>query len=83
MLTAAAAIVPPRSLLTLTFSQESEDGTWVDVRLDPWEVVSLANLVPQDEDEAVTLIPSLGRFSGDDVKKVLSTLEASMARLRM
>lgn len=43
-------------------------------RLAPFELAQLVNLVPNDVDEAVSLIPSLERFSPVDLSSVLDTI---------
>lgn len=53
------------------------------MRLDPWEVVSFANLTPETVEEALAVIPSMARFREDDIQKVLDTLMASTSRLHM
>jgi len=72
-----------RSLANLTFSSQEEDGNFATMRLDPWEVVSFANLTPETVEEALAVIPSMARFREDDIQKVLDTLMASTSRLHM
>jgi len=47
-------------------------------RLAPFELAQLVNLVPNDVDEAVSLIPSLERFSPVDLSSVLDTIASYM-----
>eukprot|EP01029_Cantina_marsupialis_P006232 TRINITY_DN1679_c0_g1_i2.p1 TRINITY_DN1679_c0_g1~~TRINITY_DN1679_c0_g1_i2.p1 ORF type:complete len:105 (-),score=18.95 TRINITY_DN1679_c0_g1_i2:75-389(-) len=51
------------------------DGKQVRPTLHDWEVSQLMNLVPEDAETAVNLIPSLGRFNSDRViHEILSLL---------
>lgn len=72
-----------RSLASLTFTREDDDGLFVTERLHAWEVVSLANLNPGSVEEALAIIPSLARFREDDVSKALETLATATSRLQM
>ena len=47
-------------------------------RLAPFELAQLVNLVPNDVDEAVSLIPSLDRFSPIDIGVVLDIVSTYM-----
>lgn len=60
-----------------TGNQQS-DADMSQVRLAPFEIAQLVNLVPTDVDEAVSLIPSLERFSPVDLTVVLDTIAGYM-----
>uniref|UniRef100_A0A7S1CG20 RNA polymerase Rpb4/RPC9 core domain-containing protein n=1 Tax=Bicosoecida sp. CB-2014 TaxID=1486930 RepID=A0A7S1CG20_9STRA len=64
-----------RQLASLTFSDE--DGA--EKKLTPYEIVALANLNPDKAREAVVHIPSLERFSAEDLDTVVTTLHAASA----
>ena len=50
----------------------------VEWRLVPFEQAQLVNLVPSDSEEAISLIPSLDRFSPVDVSSVLDIISSYM-----
>ena len=58
-------------------NQQSE-SEMSQARLAPFELAQLVNLVPGDVDEAVSLIPSLERFSPVDLSVVLDTIAGYM-----
>ena len=58
---------PPSSLGALAQDPHS-------VRLAPFEVSQLVNLMPADADEAKALMPSVGRFQTSDIMAVLEIL---------
>jgi DNA-directed RNA polymerase subunit F len=47
-------------------------------RLAPFELAQIVNLVPNDVDEAISLIPSLDRFSPVDIAAVLELVSTYM-----
>ena len=71
-----AKIIELRAQLeNMIFNCENQDGTFEDVKLEPYEVTALSNLTPDSVEEATSLIPSLGaRFDEDDLGKVIATL---------
>lgn len=64
-----------KALQGARFTVEGEDGIEVNVGLEPYEVIALANMTPETVEEAMTLIPSLGsRFTEVDVEELLNIL---------
>lgn len=57
-----------------------ETGEAVKVQLEQFELASLVNLLPEDVEEAVTLLPSLNRFKDDEVLEMLDILKKKIPR---
>jgi len=57
-----------------TTAPQQDDGDMPHTRLAAFELAQLVNLVPNDVDEAVSLIPSLERFSPVDLTVVLDII---------
>ncbi len=71
--------------LTLTeFVKQNEDGSEVRVALHKYEGVALINLNPPTNAAAKSLIPSLERFTDEELEQLLKTLRnAAAAQARM
>jgi hypothetical protein len=59
-------------------AMQQDANELIQSRLVPFEVAQLVNLFPNDADEAVSLIPSLERFSPIDLTSVLDILQTYM-----
>ena len=66
---------PPSALGALAQDADS-------VRLAPFEVSQMVNLMPTDAEEAKTLMPSLARFQNSDIMSALEIL-GNFSRLQM
>jgi hypothetical protein len=74
---------PSNSISALTsFRKETEDGR-SELELHGFEVAALMNLVATDTmvEEAVALIPSLGRFPESAVDEILELIRSTMIRI--
>jgi len=64
-----------------TFRKETDDGE--ELELEKFEVAALMNLVATDTlvEEALALIPSLGRFPGAAIDEILDLIRSTMIRI--
>lgn len=62
-----------RKLEELRFTRRDVDGNEDEVKLEQFEIASLCNLVPEDDNEMCTLI-GLGRFHEGEREEILAIL---------
>ena len=75
------ACIRCRALEGISF-ERIEDGATTRVKLHQFEIASLSNLVPDNVEEATTLIPSLqSRFRESEIDEILTIVSSTTANM--